>query len=72
MSVMSAATKKGAWRAPASLATTPSAPAAVDVDEADARALARELLDQRRADPARAAGDQDAAVDQARVAREWG
>ncbi len=45
---------------------------AVDVDEADARALAAELLDQRRADPARAAGDQDAAVDQARVAREWG
>ena len=44
----------------------------VDVDEADARALGAELLDQRGADAARAAGDQDAAVDQARVARERG
>jgi hypothetical protein len=40
----------------------------VDIDKTDPRALSRKMLDQRRADPAGAAGDQHAAISEAGIA----
>ena len=62
--------KSGGCGAPERLATSASRRLAVDVDESDLRPLAGKRRDDGRADPRSAAGDEDDAILEARIARE--